>query len=308
MVYLLNGNIYQIKEYINTLIKDNNIDEININKYELDAYNYKNVLEDASSISLFEDNKMIIVSNASIFSSSNKTIPLEPFEEYLSNPNPNTILVFILEEKIDERKKVTKLIRKNGYVKEYSDINDIPSFIKEILGNYKIKDDALAEFIKLVDNNTYNIINELEKLKLYKDNDLVITKDDVLNVTTKNVDVDLFKLMDAIMDNNKDLALKYYDNMLIYNTEPIQIIIALANKYRLMYQVKTLKTLGYTDNDIARELKQSPNYIYVLNKLSKSYNDNYLLEQLKTLASLDYNIKSGNIDSKLGLELYILKK
>jgi len=114
--------------------------------------------------------------------------------------------------------------------------------------------------------------------------------------------------MDAIMDNNKDLALKYYDNMLIYNTEPIQIIIALANKYRLMYQVKTLKTLGYTDNDIARELKQSPNYIYVLNKLSKSYNDNYLLEQLKTLASLDYNIKSGNIDSKLGLELYILKK
>jgi len=76
MVYLLNGNIYQIKEYINTLIKDNNIDEININKYELDAYNYKNVLEDASSISLFEDNKMIIVSNASIFSSSNKTIPL----------------------------------------------------------------------------------------------------------------------------------------------------------------------------------------------------------------------------------------
>ncbi len=308
MVYLLNGNIYQIKEYINTLIKDNNIDEININKYELDAYNYKNVLEDASSISLFEDNKMIIVSNASIFSSSNKTIPLEPFEEYLSNPNPNTILVFILEEKIDERKKITKLIRKNGYVKEYSDINDIPSFIKEILGNYKIKDDALAEFIKLVDNNTYNIINELEKLKLYKDNDLIITKDDVLNVTTKNVDVDLFKLMDAIMDNNKDLALKYYDNMLIYNTEPIQIIIALANKYRLMYQVKTLKTLGYTDNDIARELKQSPNYIYVLNKLSKSYNDNYLLEQLKTLASLDYNIKSGNIDSKLGLELYILKK
>lgn len=308
MVYLLNGNIYQIKEYINTLIKDNNIDEININKYELDAYNYKNVLEDASSISLFEDNKMIIVSNASIFSSSNKTIPLEPFEEYLSNPNPNTILVFILEEKIDERKKITKLIRKNGYVKEYSDINDIPSFIKEILGNYKIKDDALAEFIKLVDNNTYNIINELEKLKLYKDNDLIITKDDVLNVTTKNVDVDLFKLMDAIMDNNKDLALKYYDNMLIYNTEPIQIIIALANKYRLMYQVKTLKTLGYTDNDIARELKQSPNYIYVLNKLSKSYNDNYLLEELKTLASLDYNIKSGNIDSKLGLELYILKK
>ncbi len=305
MLYLLCGDIYQIEQKLNELLIEFKVND-NISKYELDAYNYKDVLEDADTYTLFDDKKVIIVKNASIFTSTNKTIDLEPFENYFNNPNPNTYLVFITTDKLDERRKVTKLIRKVGYVYEYSDM-DIDSYIKDSLKEYKIDDDAVLEFTKLVGTDILNVSNEIDKLKLYKSDD-IITLNDILNVTTKNVDIDLFKLMDAIIDNDKEKSLTYYNNMLKYNVEPIQIIIALANKYRLMYQVKTLKKLGYTDNDIAKELKQNPKYIFVLNKLGYKYTDKYLLNELKKLADLDYNIKSGKMDSKLGLELYILKK
>ena len=307
MLYLLYGDRYQIKKEIDKIIKDNNIDSINVSKYELDSYNYKDIIEDAKEISLFSDSKLIIVDNALIFTSSKTQVPTEPFEEYINNYNPNTILVFTIDTNPDERKKIVKAIKKQGVVKEYA-LNTNPNdVVKSLLGDYKMDLNAINKFIELVGNDTYNISNELDKLKLYK-KDKNITIDDVFDVTTKNIDDDLFKLMDSIINNQKEKAIESYHNLLLYGTKPIQIIISLANKYRLMYQVKVLIKLGYTEGDIAKELKQSPGYIYVLNKLSRNYTSDYLLNELKIFANMDYKIKTSKIDDELALDLYILKK
>ncbi len=308
MLYLLYGESYQIKKYVDQIISENNISNININKYDMDAYNYKDIILDLETVSLFDDKKIVIVSNASIFTSAKTGIDATLFEKYLENYNPNTICIFIVNNTLDERKKVTKLIRKNGIVKEFTVSNNPSEVIVSLLGDYKMDNVTKNKFIELIGNDVYSINNELDKLKLYKGEDKVITIDDVLNITTKNIDADLFKLMDAIISGDVDKSIEYYHNMLLYNTEPIQIIVALANKYRLMYQVKRLYKKGYTEGDIAKELKQNPKYIFVINKISKNYDDNYLLKQIKSLANLDYEIKSGRIDASLGLELYILKK
>lgn len=308
MLYLLYGDSYQIKKEIDNIINNNDINEFNISKYDLNAYNYKDVLEDWTTESLFSEKKAIIVSNAVIFTSAKSNVDTVPFENYIPNYNPDVIMIFTIDDKIDERKKVTKLIRKHGIVKEFvlnTNPNDI---VKNMLDDYKMDNNTLNKFISLVGNDTYNIKNEIDKLKIYKGDDKIITSIDIDNITTKNIDANLFKLMDNIIDNNKDEAIETYHNLLLYNTEPIQIIVSLANKYRLMYQVKTLYKNGYTEGDIASELKQNPKYIFVLNKLSRNYSNTYLLEQLKELANLDYEIKSGKMEADLALELYILKK
>ena len=308
MLYLFYGDAYQIKKEIDKLIKENGINTIDINKYDLDAYNYKDIILDAESVSLFDDKKMIIVEDADIFTSSKISFDPIDFEKYIDNPNPNTIMIFTVGDKIDERKKIVKSIKKTGIVKEFAVNNNPISMVQMMLDNYKMDNFITNKFLELVGNDTYNISNEIDKLKLYKGDDNNITSSDVDDITTKNIEVDLFGLMDAIIENNKEKAIEKYHNMLLYNTEPIQIIIALANKYRLMYQVKNLFKKGYTEGDIARELKQNPKYIFVLNKISKSYSNEYLLEQLKNMADLDFNIKSGKMDASLALELYILKK
>ena len=305
MLYLLCGEEYLVEKQINNIIAQEKLSDIS--KYELDAYNYRDVLEDASSFSLFEDKKCIIIYNALIFTSSKTMVPDEPFIKYLENPNPNTYLIFVINS-IDERKKITKLFRKIGIVKEFDTKSDTKDIVLNILDNYKMTSDALNKFIELVPNDYYMIENEINKLKIYKDTNLNIDLEDVLNITTNNIDVSLFKLMDAIIDNNKDISIKYYHDMLTYNMEPMQIIIALANKYRLMYQIKVLKKQGYKDNEIAKELNQNPKYIYVLNNISYKYDTDYLLNELKSLSQLDFEIKSGKIDASLGLELYIIKK
>ena len=70
-MYLLYGlEKYLIDEEIKKIIKDNNIDSININKYNLENTLLEEIIDDASTISLFQDKKIIIVENAYIFSAS----------------------------------------------------------------------------------------------------------------------------------------------------------------------------------------------------------------------------------------------
>ena len=307
MLYLLYGDTFKVNKEIDNILSKEGIADININKYDMDVSNYNIILDDASSVSLFDDKKAIIVSNAFIFNTT-KNVDLDSYEKYFSNANPNTIIIFTLNTKPDERKKITKLIKKEGIYKEYLTDTNPNIIINNLLEDYKMDNKAKEEFINLVGNDTYNIQNELDKLKIYKINDKVITLDDVINITTKNSEVDLFKLIDSIIKNDKSYAIEAYNNMLSFNIEPIQIIIALANKYRLMYQVTRLTKKGYTDGDMAKELKQSPGYIYYLKKDAFNFNEKTLLDQISELAEMDYNIKSGKIDAKMALELYILKK
>lgn len=310
MVYLLYGTInYLINKEITKIIKDNNIEEINVNKYDLNNIYLNDIVNDASSMSLFDDKKIIIVDNSYIFTgTTKKTLEQDPIilENYLNNINDNTILIFIVNnDKLDERKKITKLVKKIGIVKEFNSIDNI-SLVKQLFNDYNITNDNIKYLLERVGEDTTLLATEIEKIKIYKDNDKNITKEDITNLTSKSLEVNNFKLIDAIINKNKNEAFTLYQDRIKLNEEPIAIIIALANQIRIMYQVKQLYLNGYTENNIANILKIHPYRVKLANQNSKKYDSNILLNYLKELANLDISIKTGKIDKQLGLELFIL--
>lgn len=306
MVYLF----YGIKEYkINEHIKKicNNIDEININKYDLNDADIKDVLEDAKTISMFGDKKIVIIDNALMFSGSS-SLGSEEVENYLNNINENTILIFIIHnEKIDSRKKICKLINKVGKVIEYNEEENPISLAKSLLKDYDIDSNTLNFLINRVGNNPLIIKKEIEKIKIYKDEDKKIIKEDILNLTVKKVEVDIFKLIDSIVKKDKENALEIYNEMLKINEEPLKIIIILANQFRIMYQSKELLKKGYTEKDIASILKIHPYRVKLAIQNGRSYSSKTLLKYLNDLADIDIGIKTGKLNKDLALELFILK-
>ncbi len=306
MVYLFYGlKEYRINEHIKKLCKD--IDEININKYDLNNTNIKDILEDAKTISMFGDKKIVIIDNALMFSGSS-SLGSEEVENYLNNINENTILIFIIHnEKIDSRKKICKLINKVGKVIEYNEEENPISLAKSLLKDYDIDSNTLNFLINRVGNNPLIIKKEIEKIKIYKDEDKKITKEDILNLTVKKVEVDIFKLIDSIVKNDKENALEIYNEMLKINEEPLKIIIILANQFRIMYQSKELLKKGYTEKDIASILKIHPYRVKLAIQNGRSYSSKTLLKYLNDLADIDIGIKTGKLNKDLALELFILK-
>ncbi len=307
MIYLLFGTLDAlITDYINKIIKKENIADINISKYNEDDL-ISNIIEDASTISLFDDKKVIIVNNELLFSSK-KSIDTTELEKYIENYNPNTILVFVVNSDIvDSRRKLYKLIKEKGKIEEFNKITNINNYVKKLFEGYNISYNTINLFIKRVGNDLNSLSNEAEKIKIYKINDKIITDNDIISCTHEKIDINIFKFIDNIINKNKKESITTYKEMLKVGEEPIKIIVMLANQFRLMYQAKILTSKGYTEEDIANLLHSKKYPVHLAIQKGYRYTSDTLLKYLEELADLDIKIKSGEIDKNLALELFLLR-
>lgn len=313
MIYLFYGiEDYLIQKEIDSIKQKNNIEEISISRYDLTNTNIEKIIEDCEMNSMFTDKKVIIVNNSYIFTGQSKKGQieqnLEALEKYINNPNIDTLLIFISDsEKLDERKKIVKLIKQKGIVKEFNTTTNINSIVKSFFNDYKISDSSITKLINRVGNNLPLLEEEAEKLKLYKDDLKEINDEDILKITNKNVDLDIFKLIDNIIMKNKKVATETYNEMIKYGEEPIKILIMIASQIRLMYQTKLLYKKGYTEKDSASLLGIHPYRVKLATEKGRKYTESDLLMYLDNLADLDSKIKQSNVDKKMAIELFILK-
>ena len=164
----------------------NDFNDNDINTYDLSVADLNNVIDDANTLSLFSDNKLIICTNSHLFTASAKANTI--LEKYLENPNKQTTIIFTLNtEKIDSRKKSVKLIKKIGSIIECNDNSDITSFIKNEFKGYNITNKEINLLKNRVGNNLDILSSEIEKIKIYKDNNKTITEEDIINLTIENV-------------------------------------------------------------------------------------------------------------------------
>lgn len=311
MIYLFYGNEpYLIEQEIDAVIKANHVDEIAVSKYDLDNDIFRDVLEDAITVSLFSPKKIIVCQNSNMFNSISKKQSLEQdislLNDYMKNMNNDTIMIFVTTD-IDERKKIVKEIKEIGIVKECNTLYNVNNVVKDLCSGYKIDYSTINFLVGRVGKNLNLLKSEIEKLKLYKIDEKEITMNDVLNLTNQNIDANSFELIDCIIKKNKEKAINIYKELLKNNEEPIMILVMLANKFRTIYQVKELARKGYSEKEIIDILEMKPYPIKLALQNSKNYDSKTLLNFLLELSELDDAIKSNRINKESALEMFILK-
>ena len=307
MIYLLYGTLEAlITDYINKIITKHKINDLNISKYNIND-NLTDIIEDANTLSLFDDKKLIIINNNTLFIGK-KSIDTTNLEKYIINSNPNTILIFVVsEEKLDTRRKLYKNIKEKGEVFEFNKLPNINTYVKDLFSGYTITNDSINLLIKRVGNDLNRLKQEIEKIKIYKINDKLITDSDIIDCTAEKIDINIFNFIDNIIRKNKSETIKTYKELLKIGEEPIKIIVLLANQFRLMYQSKLLTSKGYSEDDIASLLHAKRYPVHLAIQKSYHYNKEVLIDNLEQLADLDIKIKSGEIDKNLALELFLLR-
>jgi len=297
---------------LETYLIDNKIKEITLGNsiinYDLDFDNLKDILFDAQMMSLLSDKKYIVINNPYFLVQAGPDTPVIDttfLEEYLENPNPNTVIIFkFVREKLAENKKITKLIRSKATCFNLNKL-DAFSFVKNEFDDYKISDKNINLLISRVGDNISILKNEIDKLKLYKIDEKKIDESDILELH-ENIDVDFFKFIDHIINREKVIALKEYFTLLENKEEPLKILIVLANKIRLMYQIKKLSEKGYTTNDIGKMLDTHPYAVQMAGVSAKKYSSEKLLNTLDLICALDEKIKTGKVVASSALELFII--
>ncbi|MDD3341404.1 MAG: DNA polymerase III subunit delta [Bacilli bacterium] len=312
MVYLFYGTEeFLLQKEIDTLIQKQQIGEYGVTKYNLETTKLEDILEDISMPSLFENHKAVICENAYIFTGQNKRGAIEQnitlLEEYLKHQDKDNFLVFkVLTEKLDERKKIVKQIKKVATVKECKREGNLIPFVQNLFKDYQIEYSLIPYFIKRIGEDLYLLEQEATKVKLYKYDEKVIKKEDIDALTSKTIDLNIFNFIDHIITKQKKEAMETYDELIKRNEEPLAIIVMLANQFRIMYQSKELLKKGYTEKSIAETLNIHPYRVKKALEKTGTYTSETLLNYLQKLGDLDKQIKTGQTDKYLALELFIL--
>ena len=108
MIYVFLGKDFNIvKIQIDDLINKLKIE--NIIKYDFTESSISEIIDEVNYVDLFNEKKLIIVSNFSFKKINEKDE--EKLSRYIDNMNENVIIFRCIDDSLDERRKLTKLIR-----------------------------------------------------------------------------------------------------------------------------------------------------------------------------------------------------
>ena len=312
-LYLIYGiEDYIIDEAIKKIITDNNIIDDNIIKYNLDEVNVSLALEEASTVSMFDSKKLVICEGCTFLTGENKkeiNHDIDSLIKYINNPFTDVFLVFVVrKEKLDDRKKIVKELKKNSTVIEaqkkenYNLNNYIIDYVNK--NGYNMSKNACIKLIERAGNNLSNLISECDKIFLYKDDEKNITEEDIENLVFKNIEDNIFELTNAVMNKDKKKIINIYKDLILMGEEEIKLIVMLANQFRMILQVKLMVKNGYKERDMATIIKEHPYRVNLA--MQSNFKINELENYLIKLEELDYSIKSGKLDKSFGFEMFLL--
>lgn len=300
---LVYDNYYLFQEKLKDIISSTKFENASITNYDLEEEDLYNALLDLDTYSFLTEQKVIIIKNINLLEDNQDTKHLL---KYLDNPNNDNLLI-LTTTKFNATKKINKeLKKKNNYIKLETDLN---KETKNILQGYEVESGVITKIIEYSNNNIDIIKSECDKLKQYKFDTKKITKEDVETIVIKHIGESTQIVFDLIKDiaiKDKKRAIIKYEKLKKYNVDDIALIGLLESQLRLMIQIIMFSEKNYTNKDIAATLNIHPYRIEKTKELLRYSNKKDVCNMIKNLSNIDYKIKSGQIDNKDTIFMYII--
>lgn len=315
LIYLFTGTseIF-IKNRMNRIIQSYTKLEKAIIKYDMETTSLSTVLEDAITIPLLEDIKIIILKNPIFLTKATEASKndVKAFIKYLKNPNDTTILMIDATNLvIHQANEIYKMLRNVARIIDYPDPEEI-----EIKGwivrsfdasGIDIKDEALNLLLEYIGDDQPRLAGEIEKLTSYVGKNGTIRPSDIRLLVPKNVNNEIYQLIKAIIGQDLNQIHSIYDNLITHTKDAMTIISLISNKFKELLTTYRLLKFGYSQSDIAKFYNVSTGKAYYIVQEAKAFKISDLEYYVDKLAELDFQIKSGKIDKTVGLELFLLK-
>ncbi|MFM7579171.1 MAG: DNA polymerase III subunit delta, partial [Microcystaceae cyanobacterium] len=157
-------------------------------------------------------------------------------------------------------------------------------------------------------NNTRQIWNELEKLRLYHwDNPRPLDVSDVsllVNASSQNS----LQLAEAIRQGNGEKSLKLVADLLTRNEPALRIIATLVGQFRTWALLKLALESGEKDEKAIAAIAElsNPKRVFFLRKELQNLTSRQLLETFPILLNLEFQLKRG-VDPLSSLQTKVLE-
>lgn len=317
-IYLVLGTEQALQDRFKEAIEEKVAPEDDLNKITIDLTEQplSDVLNEALSIPFLGDKRLVLAENPWFLTgqSSPNGLPndVEGLLSYLESPLDSTVLVFFAPyEKLDERKKVVKQLKKVAKIVSATPLTqqEMTTYGKNtfLAAGIKIDSDAFKELLERCGDDFSKLELEIEKLLIYGQTKKRLSVRDVKLLVTQPLQDDVFQLANFLRENKTSEALKLLDDLLLQGEEPIKLNGILISQFRLELQVKILMK-NMSQAQMASLLKVHPFRVKKAMEAVRRVTVESLGKLLNDLINQDFNFKQSTMEKKMAFQLFIMSQ
>jgi len=294
--------------------------DLNYSYFDMKETSYAVVELDLVSLPFFADEKIVILDHLLDLTTAKKRVltdeDLKQFESYLEMPSESTKLVMFAEGKLDSKRRLVKLLKREAQIVEAATPTDqdlkryFASQAQEL--GLKFVGDALDQLLLKSGYDFGELQKNLALLQAYKE-DGQITLEDVEEAVPKTLQDNIFDLTQMILKRKIDQASNLVKDLRLQGEDEIKLIAIMLGQFRLFIQVKILSEEGQPESQIVTSLsdlsgrKINPYQVKFALRDSRRLSLPFLKQAMITLIETDYAIKSGKYDKDYLFDLALLK-
>ncbi|MCF8563316.1 DNA polymerase III subunit delta [Alicyclobacillus tolerans] len=278
-------------------------------RFHFDEEGADRALLACQSLSLFSEMNVVYLDQCTVLSSANKAkFDGASLEEYLKNPIQNSVLILgVGSEKLDERKKISKLAKQFPVVDCSTPKDDVALQVMAFLVKQKqveISASGQRELWRRCHNLTL-ASSELDKLWAYTDGQLV-DEGHVQELVTPPLEDNVFAWIDGVVKGQVQKAFASLQDVLLGGHDGYSLLALIARQLRAMWYARVLSGRGLSQPQIAARAGIHPYAMKVASQQAHGVSAANIESLLTTIADVEFAMKSGRLDSKQALDYVVV--
>lgn len=313
------GQYSQAKE---TFLKQIGFDpsDLTYSYFDMSEMTYQEAELDLESMPFFADEKVVIFDHFADMTTAKKSYlddkELKRLERYLQSPVETTRLVLMASGKLDGKRRLVKLLKRDALVLETSPLKDAELktyFQKKAHQEGLIFDTGVFEELLIKSNFDFSDVQKnMAFLKGYKAEGNISSKD-IAEAIPKSLQDNIFDMTQLLLRGDINGVRELVHDLRLQGEDDIKLIAVMLGQFRTYLQVKLLSAQGKSEQQIVVSLsdylgrKVNPYQIRYALRDSRPLSIEFLKTSIKSLIETDYQIKTGTYDKEYLFDLALLK-
>lgn len=226
-------------------------------------------------------------------------------------------LLLLYYGELGKSKKLFDAVNKAGLAFEFKkvDRDELSRWVKNSFGRYRkqLSFKEIDYFINMtgyLDKNSektlYDLENEVDKIAAYAGPSEEITLGHIDSVMPRNLENDIFKLINSCADKRPAEGLSVLSDLLVQGEEIFAILSMITKQIRTMIAVLELNQKGLDPKSAAARIKIHEFYAKNCLSYGKKIGMKGLVNGLNNCISSEANVKTGRMDKRLAMEMLMI--
>jgi DNA polymerase-3 subunit delta len=164
-----------------------------------------------------------------------------------------------------------------------------------------------AQVVRVTPPDLTIIDSELRKLAAYKASGSKLTAEVVTELLAGGREDEIFKLTDNLLPHPTPEALKIARGLSRGGMQPTSVAYRMARHIALVLEVRARQDRGESLSDVKSQMSEHPFVVQKAFDTAREADSNRLEAALRAIRDYEWEVKSGQIDPELGLDVLLAR-